>query len=376
MSSLFRALKTNRYRVVNAPPFSLRKTHLSSNAETSYRIIVSNSTNPFFNIAYEQYLFNSPISEHERVLYLWRNEPSVIIGRFQGAWKECNVKAMESAGVHLVRRASGGGAVYQDLGNSIFTFVAPKHGPEGVADNNSVIVKALKSMGVSASPTGRNDIEVNGFKVSGAAFRHAKGRSLHHGTLLLNLDMGALGNYLTPNKLKMQSKGISSVAARVMNLQTIAPNITHQNLSEALINAFKDFHNLEEVSVQYVDETFAKENSDVNGNMETIMDWNWRFGKEPEFSHHLETRFAWGLIDLYLVVMDGIIKEVTFNTDVLDVDLVTGIQEALMGCEYSPQKISSALLELQAITNLQKSMDPNYDGKPLKEFTEWLVQSL
>jgi lipoate-protein ligase A len=138
---------------------------------------------------------------------------------------------MEDEKVNLVRRSSGGGAVYQDLGNSIFSFLTPKHDSNTINENNFIITNALgnytlylyyniiillnlyllniilASFGINATPTGRNDIEVGGYKISGAAFRHSKGRSLHHGTLLLNVEMKALDRYLTPNKLKMQSKG-------------------------------------------------------------------------------------------------------------------------------------------------------------------------
>ncbi|CAM9636029.1 unnamed protein product, partial [Ectocarpus fasciculatus] len=335
------------------------------------RIIVSNSTNPFFNIAFEQYLFNCPASAEEKVLYLWRNEPSVIIGRFQGAWKECRVQAMDANRVHLVRRASGGGAVYQDLGNSIFSFLGPKHGPKGISDNNSILVDALATAGIQAAPTGRNDIEVGGQKVSGAAFRHSKNRSLHHGTLLLNLDLQALGNYLTPNKLKMQSKGVSSVAARVMNLNTIAPHLTHDMISEELMKSFKKFHNIEECPIEYVDESFVRSNEEVARNIATISDWEWRFGKEPEFSHHVETRFPWGLIDLYIVVKDGIIGEVTFNTDALDVELVTAIQDHLKGCEYSADKIGIAMARARDILGSNEASKTN-----LSEFSAWLIDNL
>lgn len=153
--------------------------------EKSFCIYKSKSHNPFFNIAFENFLLSKERSDDDRILYLWRNGPSVIIGRFQSAWKECEVIKMEENGVNLVRRASGGGAVYQDLNNSIFTFLTPRH-ENDVAANNSIITKALLARcNIVAVPTGRNDMEVDGYKVSGAAFRQTGNRALHHGTLLL-----------------------------------------------------------------------------------------------------------------------------------------------------------------------------------------------
>lgn len=273
--------------------------------------------------------------------------------------------------MHLVRRASGGGAVYQDLGNSIFSFLSPRHGAEGIADNNFILTDALASVGVTAKATGRNDIEVDGQKVSGAAFRHNSKRSLHHGTLLLNLDLTALGNYLTPNKLKMQSKGISSVAARVVNLTTIAPGLTHESICAELKKSFLRFYKIDSCDVEYVDDSLAERNAEVAKNMSTIMDWEWRFGKEPEFTHQMEAKFTWGLVDLYLQVKEGFISQVTFNTDALDVELVTTIQTYLKGTEYSPARITDAMDRAKVSLNSNESAKAN-----ISEFAEWLIDNL
>lgn len=339
-----------------------------SSASTNFSIYVSTSQNPFFNIAFEQWLFNS--TRNDRILYLWRNGPSVIIGRFQGAWKECKVNDMEREGVNLVRRASGGGAVYQDLGNSIFTFISPRHDTKSIAENNKIIVDALEAIGVNGSPTGRNDIEVNGQKISGAAFRHTKDRSLHHGTLLLDLDMSALERYLTPNKLKMESKGVSSVAARVINLKKIVPDITHDRVCAELQKSFLKSHNIKECPIIYVDESFAKNNSEILKLMGNLQDWEWRFGKEPEFSHRLETRFAWGMIDIYLVVKSSTIEKVTLYSDALDVELIASTQNALSGAPYSAVGIQ------QALSTARKSLTNPASINNLDEFQAWILNNM
>lgn len=226
-------------------------------------------------------------------------------------------------------------------------------------------------MNIEAKATGRNDIEVNGSKISGAAFRHNKDRSLHHGTLLVDVDLQALGNYLTPNKLKMQSKGVTSVQARVLNLKTIAPMLTHEIICEELKKSFKRFHKVDDCLVEYVDDTFADTNQEVAKNMADIMDWKWRFGKEPDFSHHVETRFAWGLIDLYLVVKEGIIREATFNTDALDVEMVTAIQDNLVGTEYSLAGIPKAMQRAKDAVDTNESAKAN-----ITQFSQWLVDNL
>ena len=361
----------------------------------NFKIYISNSNNPFFNIAFEQWLFNS--SRQVRVLYLWRylhtqplylfpkcyvyyglhrNGPSVIIGKHQGAWKECNIAAMDRDKVNLVRRASGGGAVYQDLGNSIFTFISPKHDGKGIVENNKIITSALSFLGITGVPTGRNDIEVNGQKISGAAFKHSRDRSLHHGTLLLDVDLKALDKYLTPNKLKMESKGVSSVAARVVNLVSIVPDITHPRICDAIQTSFKSFHNINDTScnIEYIDETFVNKNVEVAGIMSSLLDWDWRFGKEPEFSNRMETRFSWGMLDIYFVVKNGIIEKASIYSDALDVDFISAIQLGLQKVRYSEVGIldALALIRVKAIaSSVNQAFVNNLD-----EFSEWVVKNL
>lgn len=176
------------------------------------------------------------------VLFIWRNTKTIIIGKHQNPWKECRVQLLEADNVVLARRKSGGGCVYQDMGNSVFSFLNP------IADfskedyktmNNSVLIESLTKIGVvGAEPTGRNDICVNGRKVSGSAYKLSLGRrdgsgrkALHHGTMLLDLDLKALEKYLSPNKAKLLSKGVDSVVSRVLNLKEVVPHLTHEVFS-------------------------------------------------------------------------------------------------------------------------------------------------
>jgi lipoate-protein ligase A len=157
-------------------------------------------------------------------LFLWRNRPCIVIGRWQNPWKECDHSKMQGKEVKLARRRSGGGAVYQDLGNTCFTFIHPI--PEGgfAMDtkeiNNKILLKALKNLGITAEVSGRNDILVDGFKVSGSAYKANLGmkRSLHHGTMLVDVNLDDLKTYLNPDKPKLESKGVDSVIKRVANL--------------------------------------------------------------------------------------------------------------------------------------------------------------
>ncbi|MGR6439103.1 lipoate--protein ligase [Proteus mirabilis] len=177
----------------------------------------------------------------ERVLFLWRNDNTVVIGRAQNPWKECNTRKMEEDGVKLARRSSGGGAVFHDLGNTCFTFMAGK--PEyNKTISTQIILDGLSKAGIQATASGRNDLVVpladGERKISGSAYKETKDCGFHHGTLLINADLSRLANYLNPNPKKLQAKGITSVRSRVTNLVELKPDITHEKLCHAITDSF------------------------------------------------------------------------------------------------------------------------------------------
>lgn len=253
---------------------------MSTSGVPKLQVLVSNTNDPFFNLATEEYLFRfGDVSVN--TLYLWRNEPTIVIGRCQNPWKECNVQAMEDKGVHLARRFSGGGAVYQDLGNTNFTFLSSvdNHDKER---NSGIIIRALEKFGLKANASGRNDIEIDGHKISGAAYKIAPPRALHHGTLLINVDMTALGNLLNPNKLKLQSKGVKSVTARVANLQTLNAAISHEALSDAVVDSFCAHYGAPRLEPELLDASELKKQPNLAKVYEEIQDKAWRFGETPQ----------------------------------------------------------------------------------------------
>ena len=209
-------------------------------------VLLAESNDIMFNLATEEYIFEH-VDVVNPILFLWRNSPTIIIGKHQNPWKECHVQKLEDDGVVLARRKSGGGCVYQDLGNSVFSFINPIdfEKEDFKTLNNEVLINALSEFGVKGEASGRNDLVVDGKKVSGSAYKLKLGkkdgsgrRSLHHGTMLLDLELGALGKYLNPNKKKLESKGVASVVSRVMNLREEVPDITHDSWNAALERAF------------------------------------------------------------------------------------------------------------------------------------------
>ena len=302
------------------------------------RILKSAVTNPWFNLATEDWIFQA-LDANSHTLFLWRNSETVVIGRSQNPWVECKTDKMEADEVFLARRQSGGGAVFHDLGNTNFTFLSPKDSYNQEA-NFTIIINALKKLGINAELSGRNDMQVGDKKISGSAFKHAADRSFHHGTLLVNANMQKLGDYLNPHPLKLKAKGIKSVRARVANLVEFNEDINHENLSDAIIEAFCEYYG-ETAPVEELDEASLAKQPTLNKYYEQMADWDWRFGKTPEFTHHIETRFDWGIIDMHLDVKQAVITDAVIFSDALNVELIDLLKETLIGIKYNKEDIKA-----------------------------------
>ena len=185
---------------------------------------ISSSTNPYLNLAVEEYLLET-VKPNQLILYLWQNERTVVIGKNQNAWKECRFQELEADGGHLARRLSGGGAVFHDLGNLNFTFLMPSSDYD-LSKQMSVILEAVRSLGIDAQKSGRNDVTVDGKKFSGNAFCQKGTNSYHHGTLMLRVDTQKVARYLNVSEKKLRSKGVSSVTSRVCNLCDFIPDLS------------------------------------------------------------------------------------------------------------------------------------------------------
>ncbi|MGE6244636.1 lipoate--protein ligase [Psychrobacter proteolyticus] len=326
------------------------------------RILKSAVTNPWFNLATEDWIFNT-LNPDSHTLFLWRNSETVVIGRSQNPWVECKTDKMEADDVFLARRQSGGGAVFHDLGNTNFTFLSPSDAYDQEA-NFTVIINTLKKLGIDATLSGRNDMQVGDRKISGSAFRHAADRSFHHGTLLVNANMQKLGDYLNPHPLKLKAKGIKSVRARVANLVDFNETINHETLSEAIIEAFCEYHG-ETAQVEQLDEASLAKQPTLNAYYQQMADWDWRFGKTPEFTHHIETRFDWGMMDVHMDVKQAMITEVVIFSDALNVELIDLLKKTLTGVKYNKPEIKNKLDDL---TKAQPEL-----AAQISDFEQWLV---
>ncbi|CNK65990.1 lipoate-protein ligase A [Yersinia aldovae] len=336
---------------------------------SSLRLLISDSYDPWFNLAVEECIFRQ-MPANQRVLFLWRNADTVVIGRAQNPWKECNTRRMEQDGVKLARRSSGGGAVFHDLGNTCFTFMAGK--PEyDKTVSTQIILNALASLGIQATASGRNDLMViNGDderKVSGSAYKETKDRGFHHGTLLLNADLKRLADYLNPDPKKLQAKGITSVRSRVANLVEILPGIDHEKVCVAITQAFFDYYH-EQVPAEIISpqalpdlpsfaEQFAKQSS-----------WQWNFGQAPAFTHLVDTRFIWGGIELHFDVLHGAIDRCQIFTDSLNPAPLEALAGRLQGAVYRPETINTVCQQL--------SDDFPESQAELLQVSHWLTEAL
>jgi len=310
------------------------------------RLLLSDSYDPWFNLAVEDCIFREMTTQ--RVLFLWRNAETVVIGQAQNPWKECNTRRMEEDGIRLARRSSGGGAVFHDLGNTCFTFMAGKPEYDKSVSTN-IILNALKRLGIDASASGRNDLVVQTTegerKISGSAYRETADRGFHHGTLLLNADLSRLANYLNPDVKKLQAKGITSVRSRVANLSEFVPYINHEQICEAVTAAFFEWYGASvEPEIISPDvfpdipgfaERFAKQSS-----------WEWNFGKAPAFSHLLNERFILGGVDIHFDVEKGSISRAQIFTDSLNPAPLLALADALVGTRYHAQDVGQTCQEI------------------------------
>lgn len=283
------------------------------------------------NLAGEAYLMELPYS---RILYLWVNDPCVVIGRFQNPHSECNLEAMKKDGVQLVRRQSGGGAVYHDRGNLCFTLIGDKE-TATKEENFVLVIDALAELGITAEQSGRNDILFDGRKISGNAFQTTKTKFVHHGTLLVKSDLSVMANYLTPSDTKLASKAVKSVASRVGNLKEAKDDITVKEVESALEHTFKKrYGESEVVHIDFSEFEPASANYRLFGDLDLILK------RTPPFTHSFTHRFAWGEVTLNLHVIEDTIKMVTLFTDSLDTTLRERVEALLVGVRYEAAEIA------------------------------------
>ncbi len=299
------------------------------------KIIYSKSYDPWKNLALEEYLLET-VKENEIILYLWQNDNTIVIGRNQNPWKECQCKKFEGDKGKIARRLSGGGAVFHDIGNLNFTFIMDKK-LYNLEKQLSVILKAVNNLGIDAKFSGRNDILVGERKFSGNAFYENLNSSYHHGTILVDANMDKLSKYLKVSKEKIISKGIDSIRSRVINLKAIKEDITIENLKDNLKNSFLDIYKGRS-EIEYIEDQEV-----IKKLYEKYSSWEWRYGETPKFEINFVNRFKWGEIDLNLNLKDGIIDSIVIYSDAMNSILIKDIECQLLNTPFNIKFISEKL---------------------------------
>ena len=296
------------------------------------------------NLAAEAFLTEAALPG-EIILFLWRNEKTVVIGKNQNAWKECRLDALQKDGGTLVRRLSGGGAVFHDLGNLNVSFCLPRE-EEDIPRQTRVLLSALRHLGVQASVSGRNDLEADGRKFSGHAYYRQGTKSCHHATLMLEVDREALSRYLRVSPLKLRSRGVDSVRARVVNLRELAPALTIPALCEAIKQAFGAEYGLPVEPFSWEERLLGAEKDRLSSLEARFSSWDWTFGRRIAFTVSDQARFPWGEADLRLRVESGRIRACQCFTDAMDPLWTENMEEALRDVRFAPEDLRAVFSSL------------------------------
>lgn len=302
----------------------------------------SKSFNPYLNLAMEEQLLNNA-KPNCIYFYLWQNKDTVVIGKNQCAFDECKIELMEKNNVKLARRSSGGGAVYHDLGNLNFTFIAPnKYFNKRL--QLEVIKKALEQFNLIGSFSGRNDLLIDGFKISGQAYLEKSKFSLHHGTLLIDVDIDNLGSYLKIDKTKLKGHGVKSHSQRVKNIKSFNNLVTVDSMKNALKKSIESVYKIP---------MFEKELNDIDYKKYCSKEWLYRLSFA---GIRFRKRFEYGLIDIHLDLIQNVIKKIVVNSDLMNVNIINEIENQLIDKIFNLETITQFNLSDSQVENDIKKM--------------------
>ena len=296
------------------------------------------NTSAPFNIASEEFLLEKT---DDCYIYFWRNKSAVIVGKNQNTLSEVDLDYTSSNGIEVVRRMSGGGAVYHDMGNICYTVIAPYDKDKDTYREFSLpLIDYLNKIGIPAKFSGRNDIEVDGYKVSGNAERVYRGRVMHHGTLLFDTDLSVLSKALIPSPLKLMSKGIKSVRARVQNIKRLcnrqeSADLFFENLCSHFSSLYED-KNFNEEEIAEI-RSLAKEKYST---------YEWNVGESPKSQFRGQNKFDYGIVEATFDLIDGVIQGAKLYGDFFEIGNIGEIEAKLQGIKPTREALREALKDI------------------------------
>ena len=307
--------------------------------------IVNKSTKPDYNIALEEYCFKN-LRHHDKIFILWINEPAIIVGKNQNTIEEVNTEYVKQNNIHVVRRISGGGAVYHDHNNLNYTIISNEEkGAEfDFKTFSQPVIDTLADLGVTAQFTGRNDIVIDGMKICGNAQAYLKGRVMHHGCLLFDTDLSVLSKALEQPKDVINSRGVKSVRSAVSNILPHLPQkISVDDFSNKLLEKMKqEFPEM--VEYKFNDQELHEIEKARATKFGT---WNWNYGNSPKYDIERHSRFAAGKIDVHVDVKNSLINQIKFfgtffgnNADLSE------IENQLVGVKYTAEDVKEKLSQI------------------------------
>lgn len=327
--------------------------------------IVNKSNKPDYNIALEEYCFKK-LLHHDKVFILWINEPAIIVGKHQNTIEEINAEYVKQNRIHVVRRISGGGAVYHDLNNLNYTIISneDKGNDFDFKTFSMPVIDLLSELGVKAEFTGRNDLVIDGKKICGNAQAYIKGRVMHHGCLLFNTDLSVLSKALEAPKDKIESKSTKSVRSVVDNiLPNLPEKITVDEFSEKLLEHMKSkFPEMKEYKFT------EEELSEIEQLRATKFGtWEWNYGHSPKFDIERNTRFTAGKIQVFADVENSLINNIKFyGTFFGNNSNLSDVENALKGVKYTSDEVKKALSSIE--------FNHYFAGFSLEELTDAIVE--
>jgi lipoate-protein ligase A len=329
------------------------------------KYIENYSNDPQYNLAFEEYCFKN-LDKAEDYVILWINGPAIIVGKNQNTSEEVNGEYVRENGIKVVRRVTGGGAVYHDLGNLNFSIITTATGSERIdfKKYNIPILKALEKLGIKGELSGRNDMTIDEKKFSGIAQSVWKSRVLNHGTLLFDTSLDVLSKALNVKADKYESKGVKSVRSRVTNIRNYLTE-------DADINVFRDLllkyiFEMEGLTPEVYKLT-DKELEDIDKlYREKYSTWEWNYGESPDFNYKNYKKYAFGSVDIRLDVHNGRIKDCKIYGDFFGTMDVKLLEDKLNGLKYNRQSLEEALMD--------EPLDKYFGNITLDEFIDLVLQ--